>query len=279
MFRIRAPAVAGSFYSGDKTLLTKQIESCFNHKFGPKEIKKQKIISAIVPHAGYEYSGPVAAWTYSVLEKANYIILGTNHHGMGSQFAIEKEGLWKTPLGEVVIDKEMAEKITEECNLLEYDILAHQYEHSIEVQLPFLQHRFGSDFKFVPISILNQSADNEFLEECRIVGKALAKVIGGKRGKWVVLASSDFSHYLPQKTAEEIDNYLIKSIQKLDEKKFFDRIVERDASTCGFGAIAVAMIISKTLKSRGSKVLSYKTSGDITRDFSAVVGYASIIFY
>lgn len=277
MIILRQPIVAGTFYNLHPESLKKQLKFCFNHKFGPKRVKKEKVIAAVVPHAGYIYSGPVAAWVYSKLEKANFIILGPNHSGMGSQFAIMKSGLWKTPLGEVVIDEKVAEKLVKKCKILEYDVLAHQYEHSIEVQLPFLQFRFGNNFKFVPISVLNEFADETLLENCRLIGKGIAKVVKKEKGKWIVLASSDFSHYVPHEVALKTDKAVIRAILKLNEKEFFQKINERNASVCGFGPIAVAIVAAKELKAKKGKLLCYKTSGDMTEDYTSVVGYASII--
>lgn len=277
MLIIRPPAFAGTFYNLSPELLGEQIERCFKHKLGPKKIKKQRFIAAVVPHAGYEYSGPIAAWTYSRIEKGNYIIIGPNHHGTGARFAIMRSGLWKTPLGEVVIKEDVAEKILERCKIIEQDVLAHEHEHSIEVQLPFLQHRFGSDFKFVPICILNEFADETLLEVCKLIGKGIGEVLKKEKEKWIILASSDFSHYVSQEQANKVDKYVIKAILKLDEKDFFARINEKAASICGFGPIAIAMVAAKELGAKKVELLCYKTSGDVTSDFGAVVGYSSII--
>jgi len=277
MLMIRPPAAAGTFYNLNSELLGKQIDRCFKHKLGPKVIKKQEFIAAVVPHAGYEFSGPVAAWVYSRIEKGNYVIIGPNHHGIGAKFAIMKNGLWKTPLGELVVKEQVAEKILEKCELIEQDVLAHEAEHSIEVQLPFLQHRFGSDFKFVPISIMNEFADETLLEACKVIGKCIGEVLKKEKEKWTILASSDFSHYIPQKEAKKIDKYVIKAILRLDEKDFFARVNEKAASMCGFGPITIAMTAAKELGAKKAELLKYATSGDITQDFGAVVGYGSIV--
>lgn len=279
MISIRQPVAAGNFYSSDAEMLKKQIGGSISHKLGPKGFKKQDFIAAIAPHAGYVYSGPVAAWVYSRIEMANYIILGPNHTGMGEQFAVMKKGLWKTPLGEVAIHEEVAEKLLKGSGILTHDVIAHQSEHSIEVHLPFLQYRFGNDFRFVPIAILSEFADDLLLENCRSIGKAIAGVVKKEKEKWVILASSDFSHYIPQKEARLIDLSLIREIKKLDEKKFFERIVERGASICGFGPIAAAMVAAKELGAKRADLLKYATSGDVTEDFGSVVGYASAIIY
>lgn len=273
---IREPAVAGMFYDLNPQDLKKQINACFKHKFGPKTVDKKPVKAGIVPHAGYQYSGHVAAWVYSRLEKANYIILGPNHHGIGSTFAVMKEGLWKTPLGEVAIDRKVAEKILDGCSLVEYDVIPHRDEHSIEVQLPFLQHMFGSEFKFVPISIKNEFADDDFLKRCELVGNAIADAVKNEKEKWVVIASSDFSHYIPHELAKDIDNYVIGSILKLDGREFFSRINEKNASVCGFGPIAIALAAAKNMGAKKTELLKYATSGDVTQEFGSVVGYASI---
>ncbi len=275
MVIIRLPVAAGTFYNIEKELLQKQISSCFSHKLGPKKIEKEHFNVAIVPHAGYEYSGPIAAWVYSKIEKSNYIIVGPNHGGIGAKFAIMKTGMWKTPLGEILVDEKIAEKMIKECPILEHDYIAHENEHSIEVQLPFLQYRFGNDFKIVPISVLNEFADETLLEGCKIIGKTIANII--KKEKWILLASSDFSHYIPYNQAKRIDNLIIKSILKLNEKEFFARIEEKNASVCGFGPIAIAMVAAKELGAKKGKLLKYATSGDITQDLGAVVGYGAII--
>ncbi len=283
MLPIRAPVVAGKFYDIDPKRLKKQLSVCFSKvEDTAKKIKAQhrELRVAVVPHAGYEYSGSVAARVYSMISEdspKNYIILGTNHSGYGSRFATMKRGLWKTPLGGIVVNTSMVNKLLEECKLLENDFMPHQNEHSIEVQLPFLQYKLGNDFEFVPISVTNEEADETLLESCRMLGKSIAKVVKKDKDKWIVLASSDFSHYVPQKFAEEVDNYLIRAIVRLNEKTFFSRIAERNASACGFGSIAVAMVIAKELGSKRGKLLEYATSADVTGDTGAVVGYASIL--
>jgi len=279
MITLRPPVASGSFYSSDADSLKKQIVECFSHKLGPRGFKKQGFVAAIVPHAGYIYSGPVAAWVYSRIESANYIIIGPNHTGMGEQFAVMKSGLWKTPLGEIAIDERFAEKILNENKILSHDVVAHQHEHSIEVQLPFLQYKYGGDFKFVPTVILNEIADDALLENCRLIGKTIANIIKKQKEKWIILASSDFSHYIPQKEARSIDLSLIREIKKLNEEKFFNKILEKGASVCGFGPIAVAMIAAKELGAKKADLLKYATSGDVTGDTGSVVGYSSVIIY
>ena len=275
---VREPIVAGTFYNLDKEMLKSQIKKCFDHSLGPKKMEKKEFSVAIVPHAGYSYSGSIAAHVYAQIEKANYIILGTNHSGMGTMFSLMKEGLWKTPLGEVEIERGLSEKLTKENSLIEQDVMAHEHEHSIEVQLPFLQYRFGNDFKFIPLCIMPTIPDTTFLEKCVSIGKTIAEILKKEDQKWIVLASSDFTHYEPYEYTMATDKYLIDSIIKLKEKEFFNRLQEKHASVCGYGAISVAMVIAKELGSKKGKLLKYANSGDITGDKSSVVGYASITF-
>jgi len=273
---MRQPAVAGMFYNLNPEMLKKQIKSCFDHELGPKKIKEEKFIGCVVPHAGYPYSGPIAAWVFSRIPKCNYIILGPNHRVFGSNFGVMREGVWKTPLGSAKIDDVFATRLIDSCPLLEYDIISHESEHSIEVQLPFLQHRFGEDFKFVPISVMNELPSFDFLEECKVVGKAIADMIKKDKKKWIIIASSDFSHYIPYDFAYSTDKYVIDAILELNEKQFFSRIQEKNASVCGFGPIVISMIASKILGAKKGKLLKYATSGDVIPDKGAVVGYASI---
>jgi len=273
---IRPPAVAGSFYDLDPDGLKEQIKSCFLHRIGPEKIQEKDFKACVVPHAGYIYSGPVAAHVYAKIKKANYIIIGPNHRPTGNDFAIMGSGEWKTPLGKVRIDEQIASRLMKRCPLLKNDPISHRFEHSIEVQLPFLQYRFGDGFSFVPIAITNYQPTYDFLERCEVLGEAIADTIKSESGRWVIIASSDFSHYVPYKYAYEVDKWVIESILRLDEQGFFDRIQEKDASICGYGGIAVAMIAAKRLGTKKGELLKYATSGDATNDRSSVVGYASI---
>jgi len=272
MFKIREPFASGVLYEKEAGLLKNQIERCFSHKLGPKGMKPQSLISGIVPHNSIESSGPIASWLYSRLEKTNFIILGAVHKPMQSQFAIMKDGLWKTPLGELLIDTKMANKISDSCDLIEYDSLPHQTEHSIEMQLPFLQYRFGNDIKFVPILVYNKFADESFLNNCNYVGDAILNDIKGSKDRWVVIASSDFSH------GKKFDNAAIKTLMKLDGKKFFNKIKNNENKVCGFGCIAIAIAIAKGVGAGNAKLLKYASGSEVISN-SSLTGYASIIFY
>ncbi len=275
---IRPPSVAGMFYELNPERLKKEIKSCFSRDIGPKKIQEEDLKACVVPHAGYLYSGPVAAHVYAKIKKANYIIIGPNHRPIGTKYAIIKSGEWKTPLGGVKINEKVSEELIKKCPLLKNDPISHQQEHSVEVQLPFLQYRFGNEFTFVPIAITNDYPNTDFLEECKVLGEAIADVVKKQKDEWIVIASSDFSHYVPYEYAHEVDKWVIESIVKLNEEEFFERVQEKDVSICGFGGIAVAMVSAKKLGAKKGRLLTYKTSGDVVGDRSSVVGYGGIIF-
>lgn len=279
--KIRRAAYAGTFYEGQAESLKKQIEGSFIHKLGPGALPKvadgapKDIIGMVCPHAGYMYSGPVAAHSYYHLACDGrpdlVVIFGPNHTGSGSGLAIMREGAWRTPLGEVEIDSAAADNIVKESNIIDVDESAHIREHSIEVQLPWLQFLYGSHFKFVPICFLMQD-----FESSREVGVSVAKALKGKNA--VVMASTDMSHYEPQKTAETRDKTVLAAAQKLNEKELYSTVEGLQVSMCGYGPVVAAITAAKDLGAKTGKLLCYKTSGDVVGDYSAVVGYASLVF-
>jgi AmmeMemoRadiSam system protein B len=277
--KIRRPTQAGAFYAGSQQSLREQIESCFRHKLGPGSIPKiadkklHNIIGVVCPHAGYMYSGPIAAHGYSRLAQSGkpdtVIILGPNHTGNGSALAAMREGVWSTPLGNVEVDTATADLITHASDIIDVDDSAHAFEHSIEVQLPFLQYLYGSSFRFVPICFLMQD-----LESSREVGSALAKALAGKNA--VIIASTDMTHYEPQRSAEKKDKAAVDAVLKLDEAQLYSTVEAFSITMCGLGPTMTLISAAKALGAKKAELLCYKTSGDITGDYSAVVGYASI---
>jgi hypothetical protein len=277
---LRRPAVAGSFYAGDSKSLNIQIENCFLHKIGPGEIplvnpkRQNNIIGLISPHAGYMYSGPVAANGFYKIalggKPDTIIILGPNHRGFGEDVSIMAEGKWKTPLGELEIDEEMANDILKNSKIIKNDKKAHQYEHSIEVQLPFIQYIFGKDIKFVPICMTRQDINTDIEIAKSICSSVVDKNI-------LIIASSDFTHYEPQEYAENVDKQAIKAILEFNPKKLYDMIYHQNLTMCGPGPITVMLIICETLGSKRSELLKYATSGDVSGMYDQVVGYASLI--
>lgn len=279
--KIRRPTQAGAFYEGGAEALKMQIENCFLHDLGPKRLPEvnengpRNVIGLVCPHAGYMYSGAVAANAYYELAQDGkpdtVVILGPNHSGYGSALALMNEGVWRTPLGDVEVDGETANRIVEETRLVDVDDLAHRFEHSIEVQLPFLQYLYGSEFKFVPICFQMQD-----LSSAVEVGQALVEVLANKNA--VTIASSDMTHYEPKGNAETKDLAALKAVEAMDEKRFYSIIETRNVTACGYGPIAAVIAASKGLGAKEAKLLCYKSSGDITGDYSSVVGYAAVSF-
>jgi len=276
---IRHAYAAGTFYPSNDKELKNLIEHCFTHeKFGcgfPRAEERKKTIGIVAPHAGYVYSGYVAAHAYKELAESGkpetIIILGPNHTGYGSGVALMNEGIWETPLGGIEIDNELANKILKSAEIIDVDEMAHTYEHSIEVQLPFLQYIFDN-FKIVPICMMLQD-----IETSREVGKAIAKACKDKDVR--IVASSDFTHYEPHESAEEKDSLAIERIKKIDAEGFYKVINERSISICGPGPIMSLIFAARELDVKNAKLLKYMTSGDVTGDKRAVVGYAAIAFY
>lgn len=268
---VREPAVAGMFYDWDGKTLQKTLDGLFSN------IKKGPEYEAVIsPHAGYAYSGKPAARAISSLKPGKkFIILGPNHTGLGREFSLMTSGSWKTPLGSVNINQEIA-KALEKCGLPEEDELSHSREHSIEVQLPFLQHRFGKSISFVPLAIMGFGYTEAFLEHCQKLGSCLANI--AKKHKARIIASSDFSHFISWEAAKEKDHKAIEKIKDLDLPGFFRTLHEERASVCGYAPIAVLMAAAKKLGWKRVEVLEYTSSGETTQDFSEVVAYAAIGF-
>ena len=267
---MRRAAVAGAFYEGERTSLEIQLQDCFS---GVTREEKGNVLGAVVPHAGYMYSGGVAANVYARLPMADtFVILGPNHQGIGSLVAVSAD-TWATPLGEVEVDRAFVDALPK--RIIDMDETAHGYEHSIEVQLPFLQFLRGDKpFQLVPICM---GLSDE--ETAREVGEDMADTIAKFDKKVVVIASSDFTHYEPDELARDKDKYVIEAIKELDVAKFYSRIYERNSSACGVGPIAAMMHAAKKLGATQGELVKYATSGDITGDMSSVVGYGGIIIF
>ncbi|MDP3791965.1 MAG: AmmeMemoRadiSam system protein B [Candidatus Omnitrophota bacterium] len=267
---VRNPAVAGQFYPGEREVLSLEIEGLTDRV----KAKKEDAIGMVLPHAGYIYSGVVAgAVLASVNPKSTYIIMGPNHTGLGSPFSLCASDSWRTPLGDVKINGELTEKLLKDCDLLRKDELAHIHEHSIEVQLPFLQKLQG-EFTFVPIVISVSD-----IKTYRHIGECMAKSIKElKMDKIVaIIASSDMTHYESQESAKEKDSKAIEAILNLDEKMLVQRVQELDISMCGFAPAAIMISAVKNLGAKKARLVKYQTSGDVSQDRSSVVGYAGII--
>jgi len=264
---IRQPAVAGQFYPGTAEELRAAIDGLVD-----KEVVKEEVIGLVSPHAGYIYSGPVAGATISRIKfRDTFIVIGPNHTGMGKPFSIMTEGAWQTPLGEVAIDSELARQIRDDSSHLEEDTAAHQNEHSVEVQIPFLQY-FKPDVKIVPIVLASASAD--VLKE---IGREIAGAVSRLKRPVVILASSDMTHYEPQAAAAEKDRQAIGAILDMDEDKLLERVAGLGISMCGYVPVVAMMAAARELGAGTAELVKYQTSGDISGDYARVVGYAGII--
>lgn len=276
--QIRTPAVAGMFYPKETDELKRVIHDCFLHNFGPGKNppveNNQEILGVICPHAGYMYSGPIAANSFYHISSQKpelVIIIGPNHWGIGCNVAVMKEGRWQTPLGDIEVDTESSIRLNEISKTVELDFFSHTKDHSLEVQVPMLQEIYSHKFKILPIILIDQG-----YKTANEIGKALAKI--SKIKKTVIIGSSDFTHYEENSFAYKQDKLLIDPILDLDIDRFYSVLQENQISACGYGAIASTMIACKELGASKGTLLKYATSGDMAGDKSSVVGYASIAF-
>ncbi len=270
--------VAGQFYAGTPSALIEQIEWCYSHTHGPGKVPKVRtgprhLVGLVSPHAGYMYSGPVAAHGFAQMAQdgrpSSIVIIGPNHSGAGSGVSIMTSGKWRTPLGEIQIDEALSGAIKQASDIIDVDAVAHAYEHSLEVQLPFLQHLFGDEFKIVPICMMLQDAKTS--EE---VGDAIAKASAGK--DVVIIASTDFTHYESQRSATTKNHKAIDKILALDAEGLI-RTVEGEAITmCGYGPVSAMLQAAKKLGAKKAELLKYATSGETAGPMAQVVGYGSI---
>jgi hypothetical protein len=286
---MRYPAVAGAFYEGTKDSLLQQIERCYTSKLGPGALPSpvegaRRLVGLVCPHAGYPYSGPVAAFSYTALAQdgvpASYVVLGPNHYGIGAPLAITHQD-WETPLGPVPIAADLLKALSR--SPLEDDVAAHRQEHSIEVQLPFLQH-LSSKIRFVPVCMAFQEYDL-----AREVGELVADAVKDRNA--LVIASSDFSHVglnynqVPPRGmtapafAKAQDTKALDRILALDPKGLQDRVARDDISMCGYGPVTAMLVAAKGLGAREARLLKYGSSSDVSGDRDVAVGYGAIAIY
>lgn len=279
----RRPVVAGAFYEADRESLVKGIEECFLGSLGPGRLpavsnaRIGKIAGLVCPHAGYVYSGSAAAFSYDALAAdgipETIVLLGPNHGGIGASVALSPDDEWQTPLGSVQIDAETTNAILAGCEYARLDAAPHTREHSIEVQLPFLQYIGDTRFKIVPISLAH-FGEHDALLLAEELGAALAKALSGKSA--VIIASSDFSHYESQERAHARDSLAIEQILKLDGPELIGTVYGRSITMCGVIGTAVMLEACKALGAATARKLAYYTSGDVTGDYSQVVGYGAL---
>ena len=275
---------AGMFYENKREKLLDQLKSLFLHKMGPGKQPSithgysRESIGYTSPHAGYIYSGPIAAHTYFrlSLEKKpeTIIIIGPNHTGLGPAVSMAPWKEWVTPLGKLSVDTELRDYFVKKSTLIYPEYSAHLYEHSIEVQLPFIQYIYkDEDIRILPISVLNQlpNVAEKLAKEILKAKEELNKDI-------IIIASTDMTHYEPHDNAVKKDLSTFESMTTLDYKQFFKHITTHKITMCGPLGVMVLMIMEKALNNKKPVLLKYATSGDITGEKDAVVGYMSVRF-
>jgi len=264
---VRRPAVAGKFYDGSYSSLRNQLKSYIDET---KE--KNRAIGVVSPHAGYVYSGKVAGELFSSIEfTPTYIIICPNHQGAGDTAAIMIDEDWETPLGYARINNYLARQIEQGCDIVSEDTTAHRYEHSLEVQIPFLQY-FDRDFDFVPISM--KSVD---FNTCKLLGEQLAGIIDVHDDPVTIIASSDMNHFDKAEVGKEKDFKAINEILNMNPKGLYDTVIRYGISMCGFIPVTVMMIAAMALGANQSQLVKYAHSGEAFGDNSSVVGYAGLI--
>ena len=264
---IRPPAVAGHFYPLNSKELAQNVDA-----FLLPRAEKNRALGCVVPHAGYIYSGHVAGALYSSLEiPARLILMGPRHYPRGESLAILSEGSWASPLGEAKIDSALAAELKHEFPRLREDAVAHEREHSLEVQIPFLQRLCG-DFRFVPIVLGTDRYG--VLEE---LGHAVAKVVAAQGEAVLVVASSDMNHYENDEITRVKDEHAIARVLALDPRGLYDTVRAEGITMCGFAATVAMLVAVRDLGASEAELVRYATSGDINGDRERVVGYAGIV--
>ncbi len=266
---LRQPAVAGYFYQGSPSHLRDQVEG-----FLVKGGGKLRALGVLSPHAGLVYSGAVAGAVYSRVELPGTIVLiGPNHTGLGAAVSIMASGQWQTPLGTLAIDEDLAGAIRSRCQRVEDDMIAHLREHSLEVQLPFIQY-MKEDVRIVPLQMMDTR-----LETCLELGEAVAGAVKERGGGTLIVASSDMSHYVPAEEARKKDRMAIDRILALDARGLYATVRNENISMCGYGP-AVAMVNAcKALGATKAELIKYANSGEVSGDYDQVVGYAGMVVY
>lgn len=285
-FPLRQPAVAGKFYPRNPSELATMVDGFsfrgpsagnFLNNTGADATTTRTRTTAqacLVPHAGYIYSGRVAGAVYGTVKiPSRVILIGPRHYPIGEDLAVVSSGKWLTPLGEATIDIPLAQELKRACHSLREDELAHRREHSLEVQLPFLQ-RARPDFTFVPIVL-----GTDRWEALENIGHALAAVISAQHEPVLLIASSDMNHYEPDDITRVKDNVAIERLLALDARGLFDTVRRERISMCGYSPTVCTLIAARELGTHHAELVRYATSGDVNGDREQVVGYAGMIFH
>jgi MEMO1 family protein len=269
---VRQPAVAGMFYPHESKTLMRQVTELLERAKPPKI--KGDIKALICPHAGYQYSGLTAAHAYKLLENKKVdvvVIIAPSHQEYFKGVSVYPGTAYRTPLGDIPIDLDLQKEISEHSDLISLSIHGHEEEHSLEVQLPFLQ-TVMEDFKLLPLVIGDQSKENSFA-----LGELLGKILKNKNA--VIVASTDLSHYHPYENAKKLDSVAINGVANFDYEKLLSDLDKHETEACGGGPVIAAMIAAKKLGANKSEVLHAVNSGDMTGEKGGVVGYMSAALY
>jgi MEMO1 family protein len=267
---LRLPAVAGRFYPSNPAELTAVVRKHVQTESG---VEPSPVKACLVPHAGYVYSGNVAGAVLSrVALPRKILILGVRHSPRGQQVAILSTGAWRTPLGDAPIDTPLAEALRAACPLVREDSVAHSTEHSLEVQLPFLQV-LAPGFAFVPLAL-----GTVRIEDLVAVGEAVGRVLASSPEEVLLLTTSDLNHYEDDATTRAKDAKAIEQLLALNARGLYDTCRNQKISMCGLGPAVAMLIALRTLGAKHAELVRYATSADISGDTSAVVGYAGMIF-
>ncbi len=262
---IRKPVAAGQFYPGSKKELNLLIEA-----LKPKPTRKSCAKGVILPHAGYSFSGRVAVATLAQIRAPqNIVMLGPNHSGQGRNFALTSAESWQTPYGKVKVNQKLSKKILDSGSWIEIDSLAHQSEHSLEVELPILQY-FFKQFTIIPICC--SLADCQTYQE---VANQISQGIRNDLKDTLILVSTDLTHYEPDESARRKDRKAIEAIIELDAKKLLKEVDENNITMCGTAPVAIALFCLS--KVRKAELILYQTSAEASGDYSSVVGYVGIV--
>lgn len=263
----RLPAVADRFYPGDPVSLKREVQDLI----GTAQLDKQKALAIVSPHAGYIYSGGVAAETLRKVEvPETVIILGPNHHGRGTDVALSTT-TWQMPMGEVPIDLNLAKMILSKSELIQEDELAHRFEHSLEVQVPFLQ-ALQKNLTIVPLVISQIS-----YQFCEHVAQSIADCIQESGKEVLIVASSDMTHYEPRRIAVKKDSLALDKLLGLDPAGLYRTIVEKRITMCGFIPATIAVLAAIQCGAKQATLVRYTDSGEVSGDTDQVVGYAGVI--
>jgi AmmeMemoRadiSam system protein B len=266
---IRLPAVAGQFYPAEKSTLTEMISGLMP---AVPAAERRDAIAVISPHAGYVYSGKVAGKTFSKVNiPEDVLIIGPNHHGYGASLALIDEGEWQTPIGTVTINTELSRLILDSNDNIESDAAAHRAEHSLEVQVPFLQMR-QPNLKLSPLVVSRLS-----LELCLYTGRQLAAAIKELARPVLIIASSDMTHYESRESASRKDKQALSKILELDPEALYQTVMENGISMCGVIPTTIALAAARDLGASECQLVSYSDSGETSGDLEQVVGYAGLL--